>query len=339
MSGVVVTFSLDLMLIPCLILAKGSDAKLTVAIIVSDMPVEVHLTSMGAPSITNANGSDRRFFYNKVSISITKPDENLADSDFIEGRARFLLMEFQQVVVDVLNRLVSYFKYEKRHPNLRELSFFDLLKQEEQFCNPTWQTLAGIPLAVSASPVSSGVISIPGIGLLREDFFGISLFTSDESPNLERWISSADHDIGLGDQLLSDAQSAALSNNIRRAVLELVISIEVVVKGAFFKQAKIAGAVFEYLEDKGRETIKVVELLDGAASSAFGESFKAAWPKSYKDIDHAFRCRNKIAHRGEVKFRDDAGNWHTPDNELLRQWWTSTIEMFNWLEEKVDLAE
>jgi len=270
------------MLIPCPILAKGSDAKLTVATIVNDMPVEVRLTSIGAPSITSVDGSDRRFFYNKVSISITKPDENLADSDFIEGRARFLLMEFQQVVVDVLNRLVSYFKYEKRHPNLRMLSFIDLLKQDEEFYNPTWQTLAGIPLAVSSSPVTSGVISIPGIGLLREDFFGISLFTSDESPNLERWISSVDHDIGLGDQLLSDAQSAALSNNIRRAVLELVISIEIVVKGAFFKQSKIAGAVFEYLEDKGRETIKVVELLDGASASAFGESFKTTLPKSYK---------------------------------------------------------
>jgi len=332
MSGIVVTFSLDLMLIPCLILAKGSDAELKVTAIVSNMPVEVNLTSTGAPSITNADGNYRRFVYNKVSISITRPEENLANSNFIEGRARYLLMEFQGVVVDVLNRLISYFKYEKRHPNLRELSFFDLLKQEEQFCNPTWQTLAGIPLAVSASPVSSGVISIPGIGWLREEFFGISLFTADESPNLERWISSADHDIGLGDQLLSDAQSAALSNNIRRAVLELVISIEVVVKSAFFKQAKIAGAVFE------RETIKVVELLDGVSASAFGESFKTALPKSYKHIDHAFRCRNKIAHRGEVKFRDDAGNWHTPDNELLRQWWASTIEMFNWLREKVDAA-
>lgn len=338
MSGIVVTFSLDLMLIPCLILAKGSDAELKVTVIVSDMPVEVKLTSRGAPSISNADGTYRRFVYNKVSISITRPEENLANSDFIEGRARYLLMEFQGVVVDVLNRLISYFKYEKRHPNLRELSFFDLLKQEEQFCNPTWQTLEGIPLAVSANQVSSGVISIPGIGWLREDYFGISLFTADESQNLERWISMTDHDIGLGDQLLSDAQGAALSNNIRRAVLELVISIEVVVKSAFFKQAKIAGAVFEYLEDKGRETIKVVELLDGASASAFGESFKTAFPKSYKDIDHAFRCRNKVAHRGEVKFRDDAGNWHTPDNELLRQWWASTIEMFNWLQEKVDSA-
>ncbi len=338
MSGIVVTFSLDLMLIPCLILAKGFDAKLSVAVIVHDMPVEVHLTSVDAPSITNAEGNDRRFVFNKVTISIRKLDENLADNDFIEGRARFLLMEFQQVVLDVLNRLISYFKYEKRHPNLRELSFFDLLNQEEQFCNPRWHTLAGIPLTVSASPISSGVISIPGIGLLREDFFGISLFRTDEAPNLERWISSENHDIGLGDQLLSDAQSAALSNNIRRAILELVISIEVVVKGAFFKQAKVAGAVFEYLEDKGRETIKVVELLDGASASAFGESLKTALPRSYKDIDHAFRCRNKIAHRGEVKFRDDSGNWHTPDNELLRQWWASTIEMFNWLREKVDEA-
>lgn len=146
------------------------------------------------------------------------------------------------------------------------------------------------------------------------------------------------HEIGLGDELLSDAQNAALSNNMRRAILELVISIEVVVKGSFFKQSKIAGAVFEYFEDKGRETIKVLELLDGAALSAFGESFKLVRPKAFKDIDHAFRCRNKIAHRGEVKFRDDSGIWNTPDQKVLEQWWGSTIEMFNWLRAKVSAA-
>ena len=188
MTGIIVTFSLDLLSIPCYVLAKGDYAALNLYVTIGETPIQLSLTSIAAPSIQSADGSSRRFLYNKVSISITLQNEDLANNEFIEGRAHALLGELQAVVLDVLNRLITYFKYEKRQPHLRELTYLDFVK-EASFFNPMWQTLEGIPLTVSGSPFSSGVISIPGIGLLRDDFFGISLFTADESLDLQRWLS------------------------------------------------------------------------------------------------------------------------------------------------------
>jgi len=177
------------------------------------------------------------------------------------------------------------------------------------------------------------------LGLFRRDLFGAIPFSRDEAPQLQTYLSVPALPAPLSSQLLSDAQAAALSNNVRRAVLELAIAVEVFVKRKFFKQGGVAGAAFEYLEDKGRETVKVIELLDGASLYAFGESFKIAAPEAYKHLDHLFRCRNKIAHRGVVLFRDDGAAWQEPTQELLLVWWKAVLEMFTWLEDKVHESE
>lgn len=334
--GIQVIFSLDLMRIPCLFQARGEESPISLSAVIGSFPVKVNLTSENSPSTTNGTTGERRFFYNNITITIIKGDEDLANSDFIEGRARYLLMEFQRIVIEVINRLVHYFKYKKRHPNLRQISEFDFLNQEQPFCNPVWKTLDGQSLVVSAEPITTGILSIPGVRLLQDDLFGITAFTTQGSADLQAEFSTGCSNVTLSAQLLSDAQNAALANNTRRAVLELAISIETFVKGAFFKQEKIAGAAFEYLEDKGRETIKVIELLDGVALYAFGESFKAVAPTKYQQIDYLFRCRNKIAHRGEAIYRDDGAVWNKPDYDQLRNWWIAAIEMFSWLQGKVD---
>ncbi|AXW62553.1 hypothetical protein CJO94_12135 [Ralstonia solanacearum] len=339
MTGTVVTFSLDLLSIPFFFQAKGDDDDVLLSLRVNGLPVRVTLSSENSPALTDGGSGLKRFFYNKISIKISSPDEDLQSHDFVEGRARFLLMEFQAVVIEVINRLVRYFKYNLRHPNLREITYVDLLNQEQQFCNPVWQVTDGTIIAVSDKPISSGVLSILGVGLLHGDLFGIVPFTTEKAQHLEQCVISTDHSASLSDQLLSDAQGAALAGNIRRAVLELAVSIEVFVKTAFFKQEKIAGSVFDYLEDKGRETVKVIELLDGVAFHAFGESYKNASPQFFRHLDHIFRCRNKIAHRGEARYRDDTGAWHQPDQELLRQWWKAAIDMFVWLQSKVTAAK
>lgn len=336
MAGIITTFTLDLMAISCLIPTKGDCKELVLVVDIRNYSIKATLFSENPPTLKKPNEAFARFIYNKISISITNPEEDLSESEFIEGRARYLLMEYRHIVVDVINKIISYFKYKKRNPGLRFISIIDLLKQELELCNPKWESMNGAPITVSQEPITSGIIVINGIGYLQDNLFGSSLFSLEDSSSIQDWFSSADNtDVMLAEQLLSDAQSAAISNNFRRAILELVVSIEVFVKEAFFKQDKISASVFEYIEDKGRETVKIIELLDGASISAFGESFKAASPASFRNIDHAFRCRNKIAHRGEVRFRDDSGVWHSPDRELLIQWWNSTLEMFAWLNTKV----
>lgn len=334
MLGHAVTFSLDLLSIPCFFSAKGSNKCIVLDGILSERAVKIQLISDNkSPCINNADEASGRFFYNHVKITITDEIEDLRSSDYIEGRARYLLMTYQQIVVEAVNRLVSYFKYDKRNPHLRNISHFDLLKQDHEFYNPEWRTLDGEPLTVSKAPITSGIISIPGVGLLQDNFFGITPFVDEDIAPLQYHVFSG-RNTTLTDELLSDAQSSALSHHLRRAVLELAISIEVFVKSTFFKREKIAGSAFEYLEDKGKENIKVIELLDGVSLYAFGESFRKHSPDAYRDIDYIFRCRNKIAHRGECKYRDDSGDWREVDIERLRSWWNSTLAMFNWLKVK-----
>lgn len=338
MPGTVATFHLDLLSIPCFIPAKGMKSDISILTEINSLPVKITLSSDNSQGLKKPDEQEYRYFYNKIAITITKADENLAENDFTEGRARYLLMDsFQDIVIDAINCLIRYCKYIKRHPNLREISIIDLHDQEAALCNPDWRTVEGKSIEVPINQFGTGIITLRGFKFLQDDFFGIELMAEADGPELEQYFSIR-HTTNLSDQLLSDAQSAVFNNNARRAVLELAIAIEVFVKSSFFKREKVAGAAFEYLEDKGRETVKVIELLDGAAQYAFQESFKTVSPNSYRHIDHIFRCRNKIAHRGETIFRDVDGIWQEVNVDLLRTWWSATLEMMSWLKKKTESA-
>jgi hypothetical protein len=58
-------------------------------------------------------------------------------------------------------------------------------------------------------------------------------------------------------ELLSDAQSAAFQDNLRRSTLETAIACETVVKQTFFAKATPSGAAYEYLEDKGKVHVTI----------------------------------------------------------------------------------
>jgi hypothetical protein len=94
----------------------------------------------------------------------------------------------------------------------------------------------------------------------------------------------------------------------------------------------VATAAFDYLEDRGRINIRVIELLDGVAKHTFGESFKEAKLDAFHAIDFLFRCRNKVAHKGELSFRDDSGTKHRVDRKMLERWWASIDELMRWIE-------
>jgi hypothetical protein len=114
-------------------------------------------------------------------------------------------------------------------------------------------------------------------------------------------------------------------DNLRRAVLEIAIACETTVKQAFFDKTTLAGAAFEYLEDKGKVRITVKEMIDSVSKQTFGKSFREDHKSHYDNIDFIFRCRNKAAHRGELTYRDDSGAMHSVNNETLAIWWDSVI--------------
>ena len=334
MPGYRVTFEIDLLKIPCFFgyaCADGDSPVTEVNTKHGDLNVEICLSAKGGSTV-GSSGSGRRGFFLTATVTIIDPVEELELFPNLEGRVASLLPEMQGVVLTCLQRLVAYFKYEKRQPHLKQISIINMLNQESKFWNPEWSTLDGKKIDICASPLKAGIFSsyLP----LPDGLFGNSLVSTDDVEHIQRALQDGDQAVGLTAEILSDAQDAGMVGNVRRAVLELAITIEVFVKSSFYRGDKMSASAFDYLEDKGRETVKVLELLDGASSYAFGESFKKVSPAAYLHLDHLFRCRNKIAHRGEARFRDDGGDWHEVTPELLANWWSSAIEMFGWLDLK-----
>ena len=72
----------------------------------------------------------------------------------------------------------------------------------------------------------------------------------------------------LFEELLSDAQSAAFQDNLRRSILKTAIACETVVKQTFFAKATPSGAAYEYLEDKGKVHVTIPELIHSVAKQA-----------------------------------------------------------------------
>jgi hypothetical protein len=77
--------------------------------------------------------------------------------------------------------------------------------------------------------------------------------------------------------------------------------------------------------------VRVLDLLDRVSLEAFGNSFRTEHPNEYRDIDHLFRSRNKVAHRGELSYRDDRGTRMRVDSAMVARWWDSIQALVEWL--------
>lgn len=159
------------------------------------------------------------------------------------------------------------------------------------------------------------------------------ILTPDLLPGLQAFISNPTEP-SLTLTLLSDAQTAWFEGSLRRSVLELAICTEVMVKRRFFAGNSPAGAAFDYLEDKSKVSVRVLDLIDSIAEEAFAKSYKTEEPDNFRRIDHLFRCRNKIAHRGELSFRDDSGKVVAVDGQIVETWWQAVLNLRGWLQDQ-----
>lgn len=158
MPGLVVTFSLDLLAIPCFFAARGPSTSLTIEGKIFDLPVQIDLISDKSPSISQSGGTEKKFFFNLLRLTITDAAEDLESSDFPQGRARYLLsMTYHPVVVHAINRLITYFKYVLRNSLPSGVTLIDLIKQEYALYNPEWKTLQGVALNPFENPITSGI--------------------------------------------------------------------------------------------------------------------------------------------------------------------------------------
>ena len=133
---------------------------------------------------------------------------------------------------------------------------------------------------------------------------GVGGLTPDLSESLQRYLEHPNAP-QLFQELLFDAQTAWFAGNLRRSVLELAVACEIVVTRHFFADESPAGAAFDYLEDQGRIRVRVLDLM--TVFLRRGHRSRSERPDEYRDLDHLFRCRNKVAHRGELSYQDDGG--------------------------------
>lgn len=231
------------------------------------------------------------------------------------------LSEYRDIALCFYKRFITYFKYILKNPFIDESHY-----RKEDFANPKWVDESGIELGTST--ITFFAEPIPG--MRGDKNLGVKKFNpelnDDFKKALEKGLTPS-----LDQEILADAQNAIFDGNHRRGILEMAIACELVVKQAFFTKTTPAGSAFEYLEDKGKVRISALEFINRVSEDAFGKSFKTEHPSDYINIDHLFRCRNKIAHRGEVFFKDDAGILHTPNQEILFQWWESVETLLSWI--------
>jgi len=226
--------------------------------------------------------------------------------------------EYHEAALIAANRVLRFFKYEKHSPLLREFTKLDIEMSVLKWTGEDGQDI---------TPPAARPIVVHGIG---EASLGAGDLTSDDDSHLQQALET-ELPIESYQEFMSDAQTSILRGNVPRAVLEMAIACEIAAREAFFAKATPAGAAFEYIVDKARVPVKVINLIDGAARQAFGESFKKAAPNAYRDIDFLFRCRNKVIHKGEQFYRDDNGIERNVTRDSLEQWWASAMGLIQWL--------
>lgn len=230
-----------------------------------------------------------------------------------------LLPEYRRAALVVTNNVITFLRCRLRQPLLRNVD-----PRAQCFANASWSDAAGA--AVESGGYTFVVPRIPGF---HGELGVVKLERKHRRPLVAAMTLSKP--VPLHEDILADAQAAAFEGNIRRAVLELAIACEVFAKHTFLGATGQQREVVEALEDRGRINVRTLELLDIGGQVLYGQSFRSYAIAAHKDIDHLFRARNKVAHRGAAEFRDDAGILRTVDLKLLAQWWRSVRKLFDWV--------
>lgn len=229
---------------------------------------------------------------------------------------------YRGVAERTLNALIQYFKYRLWQPMLDELPYYI-----DSLNNPEWTDRDGAEVGVG-----TGIVTLDRTrGIYGE--LGTELFLKKDDKAFTAALRSPIEPL-LEEELLYDAQTSIWKENVRRAVLEMALAVEVMVKKKFFGRDAAVGAAFEDLEDKGKVNVRVIDLLNSTAKAVYGESFSDTNPDEYRELDYLFRARNKVAHRGEAVFRDIHANPQVVDDAMLHLWWDVVTTLRSWLRVK-----
>jgi len=254
---------------------------------------------------------------------VIKTDES---EDYIQRGTFFLkyMRDYQNTALQAINRTLKYFKYVLKNPMLEQIPYTSPF-----LFSARWLEENGDEIKTGVSSIS--IKNPPGLGL-RD--FGVTPLTRELEPEAAKAIAN-ELKPELYEELLADAHSAIFHFNYRRAVLEMAMACELVIKQTYFSTSTAAGRAYEFMEDRQKVSINITDYIDAVAEYALGEGFQKVSSKGdFINIQHLFRGRNKIAHRGELSFRDDGGKVHPIDYAVLKRWWISVERLLAWLYSK-----
>ncbi|MDQ3831046.1 MAG: hypothetical protein M3361_17460 [Candidatus Tectomicrobia bacterium] len=223
--------------------------------------------------------------------------------------------DYSAAACEAVNRVIQFFKFELNTPFLHELS-----ASHQSFRNAEWRDESGTLVGKgNLVHVAKGVPGLRGA-------LGVQKLRRETVESLQAALAHPREPL-LYEQVLSVAQTALFEGNLRRAVLELAIASELVVEGKFLSGDSPAVKAFEYLEEKARFRVRVVDYIDGVAKEAFQKSFRRDHRKDYDHINDLFQCRNKIAHTGQLSYEGQPSVTY----EVVARWWDSVVLLIKWL--------
>jgi hypothetical protein len=231
--------------------------------------------------------------------------------------------DYSQACGTVVQRIENFFRFELHTP-------IDALPRSRVLEGEVWYNenrnvvgKHGGTILVARMPGTRGEMGVRPLTL--ENFEDLLAFL--EKPR----------ECALWEELFSDGQAAWYQGNYRRAVLDTAIGCELLIKRTLFPTDSLGATAFDYLEDRGAVRMRPLELLEGVCVEAFGKSFKKFDSEAFESLEELFRCRNKLAHRGEAIYADKQGKVHEAGAQAVERWWNSAMKMAQWLIELGDL--
>lgn len=250
----------------------------------------------------------------EISRAECEPLPNEKRSDFLNLRAEI----YRKIAITALSRVFQFFKYRLYNPFI-EMPNYGLFDREGEW-RFNGSVIGKIPRVAVIGKLSgnAGQLSTEQLTLANAHEFKQALIQPAE--------------VSITQEYLSEAHTAIIRRDFKKAVIDLAIACEVGIKTAFF-QSEFSYEMLNALEDMGKIEVSPPDMINRIAMRVIGQKFK---DPEYEDIVNLFRCRNKVAHRGELTFSiGNSGKKASVDIDLLEKWWFSTQALLEWLQTTV----
>lgn len=280
--------------------------------------------TIGGPMAREATEIVIRVVRQETEAPPDPSDREASDESALKSYVDARLPLYSGIAATLLTNLLTFFRYEMGNPLVQARWH----AMQPSMLNPVWNDDRGD--IIWDSVTTHFMDPRPALDLFPR--CGVKAYRSEDRQSLLDALKRQLNPTFL-EELLAEARDALALGQLRRSILELAIACEVGVKHRYFQPDSHAESAYSYLEDKNKVNVRVLDFLDGIALRTFGHSLRLDRPDCYRDIDFLFRCRNKVAHRGVLTFRDDGGTEITAHDAYVVRWFGAVTEMFAWLEQ------